>query len=496
MAVKRRYIPFLWKDDRWLGGLSEDSRIGYPGAFRFGIGIDYRTDTGYLGVARKPVRHNDDPITDPIYWIEQDPNTGDVYYYGGRHIYKESKGHTTIIYEVTEDGAKGQGLRYFDHALYFRSPTKLGQLDLTTGDIDPDWQTGLATTRLWGPMCGVKNVMLFGHGRYVGTVDDVQFTNQQALVLPPDYFCRSIFRAGSFAVILATYGEKITDSEKGMMFLWDTTSDVYNDDIPIDGNPHAGVALKNKILIIAGQQPTIQESLGGQTEIIQGIPHIEDGKTAEVYPGAVDGWRNMMHFGISDGTSETAIRAVYSYGSKKSGINVSLNPEFPTSAFDISHVMSDLLSSGVQITACKQIGNTFRFACAQNGQYWIDQIDMNQYQYQAIHRTLAFDNTDPYEKVPMKILQELKAALQTGESVKTTISPDPFGDPDFTDTATNMSMTEDEVGTKLVEMPFGAQDNPIRSRDVHIETRLMGTGATRPAVKRRWAQLDEDWDQV
>lgn len=487
---------YFWKEDRWIGGLSEDSRIGYPGAFRWGIGNDYRIDTGYLTVAKKPVQHNDDPITDPIYWIEQDPTTGDVYYFGGRNIYKEVDGHTTKLYEVTEDGTTAQGLRIFDKKLYFRSPTKLGRIDLETNDIDPDWRTGLTSTRLWGPMCNVKNLLLVGHGRYIGTVDDVEFWNDQALKLPPGYFVRSIFKAGGFAVILATFGENITDSEEGMMFLWDTTSDVYNDYIPIDGNPHAGIALKNKILIIAGQQPTLQESLGGQTQIIQGIPHIGEGKTAEIYPGAIDVWRNMVHFGLSGGTSETVIRAVYNFGSKKSSIPDSLNAEFPTHVFDSSHLMADLLGAGIQITACKRIGTTFRFACAQNGTYWVDQIDMGQYQYQSIHRSLAFDRQSPYPKSPIKLLQELKGKIRTGESIITTMSPDPYGDEDFTDSDSYVRLTEDEVDVGLVELPFNAQENEIKSRDLHVETRLLGTGTTRPAIKRRWVEVDEDQDQL
>lgn len=487
---------YFWKEDRWNGGISEDSRIGNPGAFRWGIGNDIRSDSGYLGVARKPVRNNDDPITDPVYWMEEDPNTGDVYYYAGNWIYKESGGHTTKLHQVTEDGTLAQGLRYFDNAIYYRSPTKLGRLDLTTGLFDDDWRTGLQTTRKWGPMCGVKNVMLVGHGRYIGTVDDVQFWNDEALKLPPGYFVRSIFRAGSFAVILATFGEEISSSDQGMMFLWDTTSDVYNDFIPIDGNPHAGIAYKNKITIFAGQSPTIQESLGGQTEIMHGIPHIEDGATAEIYPGAVDVWRNMVHFGISGGTSETVIRGIYNYGAKNSRFPDVLNPEFPSSAFDASGNMADLLGSGIQITACKRIGTTFRFAVAQDGEYWVDEIDMGAYQSQAIRRSLAFDRMSPYPKAPVKLISELKGSIGEDESVEIRMSGDPYGDEDFSDTTALVELIENEEGLKLIEVPFTSADNEIRSRDLHYEVRLKGTGSTRPALKRTWVEVNEDQDQL
>lgn len=491
---------YFLKEDRWNGGMSEDSRIGDPGSFRWGIGNEIRRDTGYIGVAKKPINITpNNEVTDPIYWIEEDPDSGEVYYYGGRNIYKEVDGHTSVVHVVTEDGANAQGLQYFNRAIFYRSPTKLGRYDLETNSWDDSWQTGLSTTRKWGPMCNVKNVLLVGHGRYIGTVDDVNFWIPQALTLPPGYFVRSIFRAGSYAVILATFGEDIEASDKGMMFLWDTTSDVYNDFIPIEGNPQAGIAHKNKITIIAGMQPTIQQSLGGQTEIVQGIPHIEDGKTVEIYPGAIDIWRNMVHFGISAGTSETVIRAIYNYGSKNSRLLDSLNPEFPTSQFDESGDMADLLGSNVKITACKRIGTTFRFAVEQDGEYWVDEIDLEQYQSQSIRRSLAFDRRSPYEKSISKMLIELKGQLQTGESVTVKISPDPYGDDDFSDTTSVVSLTEtydaDEI-KKTIELPLTAQTNEIRSRDIHYEIRLMGTGSTRPSMKRIWGQIMEDQDQL
>lgn len=487
---------YFWKEDRWNGALSEDSRVGDRGSARFMIGCDIRSDSGYLAVAKKPVKHDNNQIQDPIFWMEEDPGTGDAYYYGGRRIYKEVANVTTPIYEVTEDGANGQGLRYFDKAIYFRSPTKLGRLSLTTGTFNPDFATGLSTTRFWGPMENVKNVLLFGHGRFIGTVDDVGFVNPEALKLPPGYFARHIFRAGSYGVILATFGEQITDSEKGMMFLWDTTSDVYNDFIPLDGNPHAGISHGNKITIICGQQPTIQESLGGQTTIVQGIPRVEDGRTAEVYPGAIDIWRNMVHFGISGGTSDRVIRALYNYGAKNTRFTDVLNPEFPTSNFDATGDMNDLLSSGVQITACKKFGTTMRYACSQNGVNWIDQIDMAQYQSQAIRRSLAFDRNSPYEKSADKLIMELKGSLKADESVSVTISPDPYGDEDFTSTTSTIAKTEATVGTKLFTLPMTAESNPIRSRDIHYEVRLKGTGATRPSLKRTWIDIIEDQDQL
>lgn len=493
MAQESKYF---WKQDRWNGGLSEDSRIAaWAGGFRFGIGCDIRTDSGLLKVAKKPVLHNNIEVGE-IDWFEIDPVTRAVYMYGQNKIYKEQDGNTTVLRTLTADSPNGQGLRDFDGFLYYRTATNLGRLNYETGEFDDDWQQGLSSCVHWSPMEVVKNVLLVGHGRYIGTVDDVGFWTPQRLVLPPDYNVRDIFRAGSFAVILATKGTNITDSEDGLMFLWDTTSQNYNDYIPLDGNPHAGIAHKNKIVVFAGQQTTIQESLGGMTEIVQSIPNIEDGDTAEIYPGAVDIWRNMVHFGISDGTSETVIRALYNWGAKNSKFPSVLNAEFPTSVFDASGLSADLYGTGIKITACKKIGTTLRFAFKSGNTYGICQIDTTQYQNQAVWRSLAFDRESPYIKTPDKLLTELAGSLAINESVIVKISPDPYGDPAFSNTDDVNTITEDDLGSKVIELPIVTSSKPIRSRDMHVELRLKGTGATRPSVKRTWVEILEDSDQL
>lgn len=485
---------YFWKQDRWNAGLSEDSRIG--GVSRFSIGCDISSDSGMLKVARKPVRHDGNQINQEIDWIEQNPDSGIVYYYGKNKIFQEENGVTTLARELTADSPNGQGLRDFDGKLYYRTATQLGYYDYSTGEWKDDFQVGLNPTLLWGPMAGVKNVLCVGHGRNIGTVDDVGFWTPNRLTLPPGYNARSIFRAGSFAIILATRGTRITDSEEGLAFLWDTTSDTYNDYLPLDGNPHAGIANKNEIVIVTGQLPIVQKTSGGISDFVKSIPRVEDGDTAEVYPGAIDFWRNMVHFGISTGTSEEVIRAIYTWGAKKALFDPALNAEFPTPVYDASNDPGDLMGSGIQITACKKIGTTFRFAYKAGDQYGIAQIDTTQYQKEAIWRSLAFDRQSPFVKVADREMVELVNKLKTGESVTAKISPEPYEDPDFEDTDTLVAKTETTVGAKLLELPLSVSANPIRSRDLHTEFRLTGTGTTRPAIKRAWIDTIEEQDQL
>lgn len=479
-----------WKQDRWNGGESEDSRIGNLGAGRYLLGCDIQSDSGLLGVARKPTRH--DPaltFADLIKWIVVNPANNDVYYYAGDKIVKESGGSYSAAKTIASgDSAAGQGLGIHDGYLYAFSATKIHRFDLNATWVD-NHQTGL-TSATFHPTCNLKNLMLFGHGRYVGTIDDTQAINLTRLTLPPDYVVRSIFRAGSYAAILALKGTAISDSEEGMLFLWNGTSQNYDDFIPLDGNPHAGIALKNKMTIIAGLEPSIQESLGGMAEIQQVIPNIGDGKTCEVWPGAIDTYRRMVYFGISDGTSTGVLRAVRAWGSKNTKFPSALNPEFPISTGNVTGTTR-------QITAVKKVGTTLRFAWKDGSTYGVDAVDMTAYQTEAIFRTLAFDNRSPYEKTANRVMVELAGALATDEYVTAKISGDPYGDAAFAGDIVSKQITYAADGAvKLLELPLVNETVQIRSRDIHIELRPGGTGSTRPRIKRMWLDFDEDQDQL
>ncbi len=480
---------YFWKQDRWNGGLSEDSRIGKDGALRYMIGADTRTDSGNLSVVFKPTLHSGTAISKLIKWIEINPSNGDTYLYGGDTIYKESGGVYSTGRTIASGAANGQGLCHFNGKLYYRTGNTLGFHDYSIGWTD-SWQTGLSVETDFSPMCRFKNLLLVAHGRHIGTVDDVGFWTAQRITLPPGYKARSIFRAGSFAVILAIYGDSVFASEEGYMFLWDGTRETYNQAIPLDGNPHAGFSNKNKIMILAGQEPVIQESQGAAADFAYSIPNVGLGQTAEIYPGAIDAWRSLVYFGISGGTSLTVMRALYGWGSRKTGFETSLTPEYPPSHGGLS-------GSTVKITAVKRVGTTLRFAWVNGSTYGVDQIDTTQYVNEAVVRTLAFDNRSAHEKNAYRLMVELAGALKSGEYVTASISPDPYDDPNFANIETDgATKTQKTQGMRILELPLMVNSNPIKSRDLHVELKFGGSGTTRPKPKRIWVAITESNDQL
>lgn len=479
---------YFWVVKNFKGGLAEDSKEDIAGAHRYGIGLDFRSDSGLIKIAKKPTKDSTTIITKLVKWLEINPATNDLYAYAEDTIYKKGSPWSSVR-SIGAGTPNGQGLCDFNGYLYYRTGTTLGRFDYSSTWND-SYQTSLTSMTDFGPLCRFRNFLLVANGRYLATLDDAATWTAQRLTFPPGYIVRDIFVAGQFAIILCYRGSAIKDSEEGMAFLWNGTDQTYTDYFPITGNPHAGIALNNKIYIIAGTPATIQQSLGGTASIIMGIPNIGEGYTAEVYPGAIETWRNMIHFGLSDGTSTTVIRAVYSYGARSGKYSEVLNAEFPTS-------VGTLTGTGVQITAIKKVGTTIYFAWKSSSSYGIDYVDTTAYQAQGIYRSLIWDHECPYDKIPEKGVVQFGGALITGESVKLDVSPDPYGDPTFGNSNNDMvTKTENTVGAKRLELPLTNTTPKVRSADLHMQLTLAGPGTSTPSVKRSIIEISEEVDQI
>ena len=484
---------YFWKNDRWNGGWSEDSRIGTRGSARFILGGDFRSDSGLLRIAHKVTKISDSIVDQLAKWIEPHPTNGDTYAYAGDEIYKITSSDVFSLARTISAGTpNGQGLAFFKITgttyLFYRTGTTLGRFDLAS-TWDDSWQTGLVSVTDFGKLLQYKNLLLVANGRYVGTIDDVGTVSMQRLALPDGWKVRDMFRAGTWVCIIAIKGNVIADSNEGMAFFWDGTKETYNDFQPLDGNPHAGAYNNGTIVVIAGVQPQIYHSLGGKFEAQMGIPAIGEGSSAEVWPGAIDFFNKMIHFGISDGDSTTVTRAVWNWGRKNALLSDALNAEYVASPGTSS-------GTGLQIGAIRSVGTTLFIAWKAGSTYGIDKIDFTQYQSFVIWRSLAFDRESPYEKNAYKIMVELGKALEEGESVSVKLSTDPYGDPQFQDsdtyeTASLSFPVSSDQNPRLLELPLTYSENDMRSRDLQLEVYAQGDGSSTPEVKRAWVELDE-----
>lgn len=479
---------YYWKNIQFNGGESEDSRIGPPGSFRYGIGNDIHRDVGQLSVGLKPTKHSASSITNVVTWIEPHPTNGDFYLYVVDHIWKVSAGVYSDVRTIGAGTPNGQGLIDFNGFLYYRTGTTLGRYDYNVTWND-SWQTGLESMTTPARPLRFKNLVLIPNGRYVATVDDVGTWNATRLKLPPGYTVRSMDRIGSYAAIVAVRGVAITDSDEGMMFLWNGIKDTYDDAIPLNGNPHAICVNDNKITIIAGEQPMIQQSVGGIAQVMHRIPNVGLGKTAEVYPGAIDKWNGRIYFGISAGTSTTVLRVVREWGAKNGAFREVSNPLYPLST-------GTLTGTGVQITALKKIGTTMYYAWKDGVTYGVDKVDTTAFQESSVLRSLVSDHETPWMKNAKRAIVELTGALKTNETVTLKIGNDPYDDPTFSDATKYATKTITTAGLKLLDMPLANIMPAIHTREMHFELTLGGSAGTKPAIKSVWVEVEENNDAL
>jgi hypothetical protein len=290
-------------------------------------------------------------------------------------------------------------------------------------------------------------------------------------------------------VILAIRGNSITDSEDGYLFLWDGYTETYADYIPLNGNPHVGIAYGQNMVIFCGDRPKILKSNGAQALTYMEIPGIAPGMTAEIYPDAIEMFNNLIHFGISAGTDTTVPRMVYTYGAKNAKFNDALVPTYPTSVGLIT-------GTTVKITSIKKVGSKLRFAWVSGTSKGIDQVDFTKYQSSATIRTLAYDHNTSFNKVGNHGIIELTKPLAVNESVSIKVSSRPYADPTFAG-ADVVSTTQATVGATRLELPLAQSSQEVSGTDLHFEVTLASSdGLSTPGVKRPLIQFEEQQDDM
>lgn len=125
----------IWLIDSFYGGLSDGSRRGYVGAFRAGVGLDYRTDPDILSGLRKFKKDSGTTITDiPIWMVTQGENLW-VYGNTGKIYLRDSSG--TWSNPKTVSNSHGNGLAVFDDYLYYAYDKGFGRYGPLSGT--PAW---------------------------------------------------------------------------------------------------------------------------------------------------------------------------------------------------------------------------------------------------------------------------------------------------------------------------------------------------------------------
>jgi len=108
-----------WTISDFTGGLSEGSKSGIPGSFRYGYGLNYRDDPDQLTANKKLVLDSDSTVDSIPKWLVADGDNLYIYQDNGKLILRNSGGTYSLIGTISD--SSGNGMALFDDYIYLTS---------------------------------------------------------------------------------------------------------------------------------------------------------------------------------------------------------------------------------------------------------------------------------------------------------------------------------------------------------------------------------------
>jgi hypothetical protein len=474
-----------WTIQRAIGGFSDGSRSGPRDSYRYGEFIDYKTDPDSLAVLNAATDDSSSTYSALPLWCETNGSRVFIYDKAG-NLYERTAANTHTLLRAVSS-SKGQGLAIFNGVLYYALTAALGSYNLTTLAFNDSAQT-LTSNERYHPLKSFLNLLVVGNGQYVATLDDSGVWNATRLSLQPNEEVRCLEVWDSYIAIGTQFFGSSSAVPRGNIYLWDGTSQFSNEVIPTTGAVQALCSDNGTLICFIGAQADMYAFTGGRPVKIKEIPRVNNGNI-EVLPGAVSPWRNQIRFGTAAGTSNTAPKGIYTYGSSEDSIPKSLS-------FDFAPSNDVYTGAGVSIGFFKQLSATQAlFSWEYNGTYKVDRITTESYATEAVYESLIFDNQRPFlMRRPIQIRVTLDEVLAEDEYVKVYLKKQ--GESTFTRVGTTASTDEGksaftffcdkDLDTSLIYSPRGFQH----------ELKLVwgGTGSTRPTIESCTVLLEEETD--
>lgn len=455
--------------DKFFGGLSLGSKSGPEGSFRYGLGLNYKDDPDYITANKTFVKDSASIVVDLPKWITS--SNALIYAIGDTgKFYKNSAGTYSVLRTVSS--CTGQGLENYNSYVYYRQNAQIGRMALSGETFVDNWQTSNVQTVVdFAPLKTFLNLLLVANGRYLGTWDDATWTYNK-LTFPVGFHVRDIGVMGEYAVIAVNDNEDITQAKRGFLFFWDGLSSTYNFFTEVlEG---AGISSiqsnQESVYIFAGSSGNIYK-YNGTTNKIKKIPFIGSGKTIYVYPGADTNFKGMCVFGLAGGTSTTAYRGIYSWGSPELGYPEGLNIEN-----DIS--TSTIQGTGVSIGAVKAIGSDLYVGWKDGSTYGMDKLSTSTNELSVTAESLVITTNYPVAVTREKLFFK---TLASGEVITLQVKKDQGS---WETVGTASYATDGAVTTKLFAYGFTCDD-------FEIKVTLTGT-STMPSLSKVIFEYEED----
>jgi hypothetical protein len=396
------------------GGISSGSKNGVRGSFGFGSGLDIHKDPNLLQVQPASTKESSTTVTDlPLFGTTNTVNDNAYFLGDAGKVYKRTSTGTWSVL-TTYTNAEGIGFFSGTNLVYFNSADQQYTLDPATDSITSYRALNSST---WHPVESFLDKVFTGNGREListdaSAIDYTSSTIGGGITIDYNYQIKCLKNIGNWLFIGATSD----NSSNARYFLWDGYSDNYNyaRSLKEDGINAVEIGDDGTVLIFAGKKGNIYQltSVDAPLLKLKTLPKIEKDKTVEVYPGSTANYQGFPVFGISNGTTVTGERGVYSWASIDKNFPKVLNYDFLPST-------GTTTGTTLQIGAVLTLNSTdLLIGWRDDTTYGVDLIDGTGVQGTAIYESLIHDAGAPFVRKHYKYLKvKLAGDLATGEKV-------------------------------------------------------------------------------
>jgi len=387
------------------GGIADDAYKGVLGSFRFGYGLNIRSENDTLKCNQALKKDSGSVVTDLILFFVTAVN-GNLYGFGNTgKIYRRngSDGVWSLVY-TDPDGAITGAAEYtnwngsnYVPFLYWATETKLKRIPLSG-----DWSTDVSTFANlngdpgWHTMTMAVGVLMICDGQYLALVDYEGNFNDKALDIVPGNRTKCLLPQDAMAIIGSTRGPKI---EEGWLWTWDKIKPSWI--------VRRMIAEKGINSLIQSEFIIAQAGISGSlyywdTANLVPLKKLPGGGWVE--PGAVANFKGLPLLGVT-GSNKCG---VYSYG------RLNKNDQY---ALNLEYIPSHGKMEGVSIGAVTVHGDAPFVAWKDGSTYGVDTVDDTK---KAIGRYegLVFDAGNPFVQKSYRFVKLLTKPLPQDCSIE------------------------------------------------------------------------------
>lgn len=353
--------------------------------------------------------------------------------------------------------------------------SNLSTAEYTTyfGFLVTDTQYHPVTQFQYQPLGGtLTGAEIIGNERYIAVWDGFNYL-PNFITLPPGWHIKCFAQWRQYLAFAVWRGGNIYDFHQGRIYFWTGAQPAYDFfiDVP-EGQINAIFGVDSDLYMFAGFRGNLLDYKGGYfyntgnsaSNKLKKMPLLESSAYTEVYPGALNMWRGLLHFGLyGSSNSTTSQRGVYSFGT--------LNQFYPdTLSYDYV-ISTGSKGSSVSIGLIYPVGQNLIIGWQDGSGFGADVVNFTNPPAASGEVQMRIEDEGNVWKDSLSLQARADfLPLRTGESIKVKFS--------IEREAFQVSTINSTVGdTSHLQII-----NPGRGREVQIGAELYATGTTSPTI--------------